>query len=157
MGRGEAITFHFPVVNLQMPTSLVVGDVTFRPGAAFDQLIDASSELISGTERAEFNKRQREKQDARWAVAEVEAASLDDARTTARDAIAVLRLYQRSRYRYVSVERQTFGLTPDVGRSVEDHWVSRDGRVVGPGFQVHGILSDWTFKEADILEFSGTT
>jgi hypothetical protein len=77
-------------------------------------------------------------------------AIADQARDTARDVVAVLRLLQRVRVPMADVTFQTFGLGTDIGPASETRWVTaRRGRIAGIGFQHHGIIGSWTFRDAD--------
>lgn len=66
------------------------------------------------------------------------------------DAISALRLYQRSRYRYVSLESQTFGLGADIYSAHEDYWRTDGATLLGAGFEAHGIIGGWEFAGADV-------
>lgn len=67
--------------------------------------------------------------------------------------VAVLRLYQRFRYRHINVERQTFGLPESVASSLEDFYVLDAAGVVGAGLSRSGVLGEWAFSEADVREW----
>src|SRR5438128_1681377 len=100
----EPKTFHLPVVNLSLPRACEVGRVTFRPASDLDALIEATIEANRKSPHAMRGERER------WATADVTAVTVETARERASDAVAVLRLYQRTRYPFVSLDHQTFGL-----------------------------------------------
>src|ERR1700682_4643048 len=107
-GRGRHITtaphvFHLPVVNLQIPTSCQVGPVQFRPASDLEALVRRSAETSSPGWSELLNEVVRVPGRRWWATADVEAASIDEARSMAREGIALLRLFQKWRYRMVSL------------------------------------------------------
>jgi hypothetical protein len=80
--------------------------------------------------------------------------AFEEARDDARDSIALLRLFQRTRTTW-STERQTFGLAIDIGGAREDNWISdRAGRILSAGSRRHGSLGAWGFARGDVAAFS---
>ena len=83
----------------------------------------------------------------------IEKEAYAEARDTARDSIAVVRLFQRSRT-MVNVEDQMFGLAVDIGSAREHRWVTdRAGRFISTGTSVHGSLAQWEVSRDDMAAF----
>jgi hypothetical protein len=160
--RPRAVTYHFTVQHLQVPEAWHVGRVVFRPRGWLAKRIDA------GLTRAHVPARvvevfKQEMDALTWATADIAVTASDTdhksgsaesiAREAVRDAIAVLRLYQRRRYRRVSVEHQTFGLGPDVAAVRETSWATSRGRMPRLTGRWHGVLGDWSFREVDLAAY----
>jgi len=56
----------------------------------------------------------------------------------------------RFRYRYVSLDRQTFGLPQTIRRIWENFYVLEGEIVIRAGFTQSGVLSPWDFKMEDV-------
>lgn len=147
--RNPRSTYHFPIVHLLIPTSLTLGRVTFRPKGWLSELLATDvADWGKNTEARDNLKRQAD--DLVWSTADVEDANSDAARATVSDAVSALRLYQRSRYRYVGLESQTFGLGADIYSGIEDYWRTDGATLLGAGFEAHGIIGGWEFAGADV-------
>jgi hypothetical protein len=142
-------TYHFPIVHLLTPKTLKLGRVTFRPKGWLSDLL-ASDTADRGKNAEIWDDLKRQAEGLIWSTADVEDADSDAARTMVSDAVSALRLYQRARYRYVSLESQTFGLGADIYNGVEDYWRTDGTKLIGAGFQTHGIIGGWEFAEADV-------
>lgn len=89
----------------------------------------------------------------RWATAEVTARHPEEARTKVRDAVSLLRLFQRGRTR-IKLDSQTFGLPIDVYASREDYVVTPRGQVPRAGYQWEGIIASWDFDKRQMDAFA---
>ena len=89
----------------------------------------------------------------RHATVQVVAQSADEAYSRAREAVAVLRLFQRARYRRVNLDIQTFGLPGDFDTRLVPYWTIARHRPALGGWAREGILGDWTFPREDRLAF----
>jgi hypothetical protein len=74
-------------------------------------------------------------------------------RDDVRDAVAVLRLYQRECIPGFSVDRQTFGLDGDIRSTATGYWASDRTGYRGSGSERHGVLSHWEFSRQQIRTF----
>jgi hypothetical protein len=84
----------------------------------------------------------------------LDSEMIDEARNQARDVIAVLRVFQRVRAGRSDIERQTFGVATDVGSTIEPRWITdTDARFAGTGWQAHGVLAEWSFRDADFRAY----
>lgn len=146
---GSRNTYHFPIVQLVMPQTLALGRVSFRPVGWLAELL--SSDVAKRTENPElWTRLQREASELKWSTADVEAEDDEAARAAVWDAVSALRLYQRSRYLFVNLDSQTFGLAADIYSATEDHWRTQGATLVGAGWERHGIMGSWEFRAADI-------
>jgi hypothetical protein len=142
-----------------------VGQTTIYPPGHLLSRIDANlAERISPLPEQLVEDYRRDLLDQRWATiripvlapgGKIDEPTMDLAREVARDTIAVLRLFQRARVRYVSLDRQTFGLATDIGSVVEQRWVTDAvGRYAGMGWTLHGVFgAEWRFKTADLRAY----
>lgn len=146
---GSPSTYHFPILQLLIPRTLKLGRVTFRPKGWLSELL-ASDTTDRGKNAETWDNLKRQAEGLIWSTADIEDADSDAARTTVSDAVSALRLYQRYRYRYVSLESQTFGLGADIYSGVEDSWRTDGTKLIGAGFQTHGIIGGWEFAGADV-------
>lgn len=145
-------TYHFPITNLRLPAEIQIGEVRFRPKEALVRLAAADDSPASQA-WLQFRPRLLEVIESNeWATADLSAPDDKHALAQVKDALAVLRLYQRRRYRYVNLERQTFGLSWDIGARRQDWWKTKGSRVVGAGGSWTGVNADWTFADKDLQE-----
>ncbi len=139
-----------PVINLTVPMDWRVGRLELRPPEWLRERIDRERERAP-TSRAElFTRIASQVSELKWAVATVEASDYEQARSIVQEHVAVLRLYQRARYRYVSLDAQTFGLPDILGRFWEEYYAFEDDRFVGTGFSQSGVLGSWAFSADDV-------
>jgi hypothetical protein len=146
--------YHFPVPNLDVPVGWRVGRAWFRPRCWLARHIDRRSVITAKASDDWYVERVRTDVGAlECATVETRGTSLEAARARARDAVAVLRLYQRARYPQVSLDQQTFGLPADLISGHEDHWAIQTDGFPGAGWKRHGVLAPWSFTVADAREF----
>ena len=146
--------YHFPVPNLDVPVGWRVGRAWFRPRGWLARHIDRRSVITAKASDDWYVERVRTDVGAlECATVETRGTSLEAARARARDAVAVLRLYQRARYPQVSLDQQTFGLPADLISGHEDHWAIQTDGFPGAGWKRHGVLAPWSFTVADAREF----
>jgi hypothetical protein len=146
-------TFHFPVNQLIVPTTLTLGRVRFRPKGWLSAMLNAApraDDTVNGWAQL-HEELKREARELRSSTADVEADDENSARDLVSDAVAALRVYQRLRYPMVNLEHQTFGLTADIHRTREDYWrITTDGLLAGAGGSWHGVYGEWEFSAADV-------
>ena len=155
------------MVNLEVPAAWKVGDATFRPSrwraesypstehpmptvaACLWSYADAWSKKTPALEQpyATVEVRTRPREQICSPPTKARARTLDEARERARDAIAVLRLYQRARYIPVDNEIQTFGLVGDIGAEPAIHWTVGRGGPPLMGGRWHGVIAQWTSSQ----------
>jgi hypothetical protein len=147
---------HLVVTNLTLPRKWRVGSTTLYPAG---QLLDRLNAEMARRDppRSTFLDNLSELLDLPWSTirvpvlapgGRVDEAVIDRARDVARDTVAVLRLLQRTRVRSASLERQTFGLSVDIGSVIEPRWITdAKGRFTSGGAQRHGILAHWDFQD----------
>lgn len=146
--------YHFPVPNLDVPIAWRVGRAWFRPRGWLARNIDRRSASTTTASADWLVERVRTDVGALdCATVETRGTSLEAARARARDAVAVLRLYQRARYPGVSLDQQTFGLPADLTSGREDHWSMQTHGFPGAGWKRHGVLAPWSFTVADARAF----
>jgi hypothetical protein len=164
MPRRRPARLHFAVTNLTVPLAWRVGRTTLHPPGHLLARLDARlGEIHPPLPEFLVDDYRQELRSLVWSTISVpvppsdgrlDELAIDRARDIARDTIAVLRLFQRSRARYISLERQTFGLAADFGSVVETRWATdRRGRWAGGGWTHHGILAPWAFRSADLRAF----
>jgi len=152
---------HVPVVQLNVPQAWRVGRVTFRP-AGWLAGYTRGEAAPTGTAKAKFLAYAREQMDAhqtstaevrvRWPEKDKQSI-LDAAMEHVRDSVAVLLLYQRTRYPRVNTDLQQFGIHGDVGAVAQSYTVTRGRRIIATGHRLLGIPGDWTFSRADAVAF----
>lgn len=152
--KAARVEHHLPVANLDLPGRLTVGRATFRQRGWLASHIAARR----GTGRGAvpgllFDLVTKEVGSLDCATVSVVAASVEEARPQARDAVAVVRLYQRARYPRIPLDEQTFGLAADVVSRREDYWATTRKRLVGGGGRWHGVLATWSFTKDDVKAF----
>jgi hypothetical protein len=102
----------------------------------------------------ELERLDQELADIRWASASAVGIDAAAAREEIRDAIGLLRLYQRSLVN-MNLDYQTFGLEPEVGHAVIHSFTMRKGRIGLRGGLSAGIPAiGWTFTDDQIGRFS---
>lgn len=153
-GQTASRVFHFPVLNLDVPVAWKVGRARFRPRGWLAKYVDRRSAMHVQAPVDWYVERVRSNISALdCATVEAPGTSLEVARSRARDAVAVLRLYQRARHPRLSFDRQTFGLPADLVSGHEDHWVVRADGSPGAGWNRHGVIASWSFSLADAKAF----
>lgn len=155
---------HFVVTNLTLSRPWRVGSTTiYPPGYLLDRLDRHLVDLDPPLPQQLADEYRRDLSDRNWSTirvpveargGRVDGPIIDGARDVARDVIAVLRLFQRVRVRYVSLDRQTFGLATDIGSIVEPRWITDAvGRFASVSWERHGVLAPWTFRAADLQAY----
>ncbi len=142
--KGEG-TWHFPVVQLDVGTEWALAGVTFRPRGwlvrhvtetrAPDDLIEAAATLDCAT-------------------VDAHAEGLEAARTRAREAVGLLRYYQRYLKPYMAAQGARFGLTDEV--FVNDNLYVRERETEGYlyGVGVVGRTGPFEFGAGHIDNFN---
>lgn len=158
--RSRTIVEHRPVRFLQIPRSWKVGGVVFRPRGWVAQRARAApgTNPAFTRERAISTAEQAESATVELRVAikpegRRDQGSEADAIQRARDAIALLRFYQRRSLRAVDLDAQQFGLVPDISSEVEDYWQEVGDGTVLPAWQRHGNLADFEFSAKHVHAF----
>lgn len=155
------ITFHIPLSNVTVKRSWDVAGVTFRPAGwltshaerSLNRAKRARDVPLETVEFLMYGVRSVGARAERWATAQVTARHPEEARTKVRDAVALLRLFQRGRTR-LKLDSQTFGLPIDVYASREDYVVTPRGQVPRAGFQWEGIVASWDFDRRQMDSFA---
>jgi hypothetical protein len=137
-------------VNLRVPREWRVGRVWLRRPEWLLARIEATRAAPGTTHTEALERLAVEVRELPWVLAVAEAATDEEARAIVEEHIAVLRLYQRFRYRYVSLDRQTFGLPETIRRIWETFYVLESDIVIGAGFTQSGVLGAWEFKIEDL-------
>lgn len=163
-GPLRRVIVHLIVPQLIVPIAWRVGDVTFLPPGRLLAWVNRDRARRKPDPIA-FDIWMRENLDDQTTTAAVPAWSRNlatgrieeeayaAARNTARDSIAVLRLFHEARARY-NVDHERFGLVSDVGSAREFRWVSDPaGRFVAVGFAWQGSLGSWTVTRAAVSDF----
>ena len=160
MTSGEPMSVHMPVLNLLVPRLWRVGRVTFRPRGWLRRRVAKLGEGAEGTRRWFYDEAQVPLREWRWATAEVTmptdahgAADFDASRDAIRDAIAVLRLYQRAVVPLDHMDIQTFGLVADIGSDLAYSWQTTGDRLARYGRNMLGVLGEWAFTRAHVDAF----
>lgn len=150
MTSAEPVSVHMPVLNLLVPRLWRVGRVTFRPRGWLRRRIAKLGEGTEGTERWFYDDALVPLREWRWATAEVTmptdargAADFYASRDAIRDAIAVLRLYQRAVAPLHDMDIQTFGLVADIGSDLAYSWQTTGDRLSQYGRNMLGVLGEW--------------
>src|SRR5438876_12360227 len=118
------------VINLTVPRPWQVGTVTIEPYGELRSRIDAyvaSSSTHDASKAYGRLLKTAADLNAKWATARVAAASFDQATSLISDAIDALRLYRRARYRFISTDRQLFGLPGEFISDRQETFVEQDG------------------------------
>lgn len=164
-GPRRRVFVHLAVPFLTVPAAWRVGGTTFLPPGRLLARLDrdqAKRRRVLG-DLDEYLRRQLAEDGLTTAMVpawtrnlstgRIESETYAAARDTARDSIAVIRLFQRSSTS-MSIEHEAFGLAVDVGSAREDRWVTdRDSRVISFGTAMHGSIGRWEVCRADIAAF----
>jgi hypothetical protein len=133
-----------PIPNLNLSKAWDVGPVRFHPAGT-------ASGLITVGEKAEPAYQERLDQKAiefdRSAVAEVEAADIDEAIPLVTSSLAVLRAVMHIEHPMVDQRHQTFGLPGQVMAATIDYFSLTEP--AGVGWRRPYTLAGWTFTDAD--------
>ena len=160
MQRSRLTAVHFPVRHLKVPTSWPVGEVTFQPAGVLQRRLARMA-----SQRPDPTRFHAEAAAAlrgwEWATAQVMTRAspprwqvpTDDLRETVRDAIAVLRLYQRECVPYEDLDEQTFGLVSDIGSETERFWQLDRAGLRWWGLARTGVCADFAFTRDHIATF----
>jgi hypothetical protein len=150
---------HIGVYALNVPAQWRVGRATFWPGGRLRRRLEAITRKgveTYGDEahlRWELESLDEELSEIRWASASAIGIDMAEAREEIRDAVGLLRLYQRS-LTNMNMDHQTFGLEPEVSHAVLHHFALSNGRVVLRGTSSVGIPGiGWTFTTDHMRRF----
>ncbi len=136
--------FEFLVEGLEVERECAVGPVVIRPqGAAYR---DIEAEAAATHPVVAFGSDEIRDWDSATAIAP--GADVDDAEAKVRIALAILRLLQHARNRYVDAGRQLFGLRGEV--QAVTRVVLAHGERLGISWRRHGNLAGWTFSSVDL-------
>jgi hypothetical protein len=156
------MSVYFPVLQLKVPVDWPVGPVTFRPAG---WLRDRLGKCPRGRTRLQrqFVASAVGQLNDEWATADIsvladrdEGANVADAQETVRDAISVLRLYQRQCVDGWDVDIQTFGLAGDIGAEQSPHWQMDRWRLRRWGTEWVGVPAAWEFTRQHADDFLKT-
>lgn len=162
MQRRRRMSVHFVVPNLIVTRPWRIGPTIISPpGRVLDR---AEAQHAAGRlSEMTLDDYRKHLGDRQWATIRVpgtyalstsDASAVDAARETARDVIAILRLFQRARAPGAETDWQTFGLAMDLGSVIEPRWFTDPrGQHRGMGLQSHGVGPSWSFRSADIAAF----
>jgi hypothetical protein len=147
------------VYALQVARQWRVGRATFHPTGWLRRRLEtivhsqAASHGDSAHLKWELDRLDQELADIQWASASAVGIDAAQARDDIRDAVGLLRLYERSLVN-INLDHQTFGLAPEVGHAVMHHFSMRSGRIVLRGSSSAGIPAiGWTFTAEQIGRF----
>ena len=150
-----AHTYHFPISFLQVPEPWTVGPVEFLPSPMLAQRLLQAADAEEEDGRRQFLRLFADRARAtECATAAASAESADAALAIVRDAVAILRLYQRARRPRIDFDRQTFGAPGDLGTAVTEHWEFDDGRLVGGGVRRLWNIGDFAVPPEDLPAFA---
>lgn len=143
----EQYRYHFPVLNLKdVARPFMFGRAVFRPLGWLMNEIEAPAPDADEVLRQLRQVFQDGARDLDCATADALADTRDEAKILVSDAVAALRLFQRRSHRFLSLDRQTFGLVGEVGSTVERHWrTTAEGGFAAGGYKVSGVIGDWVF------------
>jgi hypothetical protein len=151
---------HIGVYALTVSKEWRVGRATFRPAGwlrrRLERIVRARGEMHGNQEhlRWELDNLDQELAYIKWASASAVGIDAASARDYIRDAVGLLRLYQRSLVN-LNLDHQTFGLEPEVGHAVLHSFSMRGNRIVLRGGTSAGIPAiGWTFTTDQIDEFT---
>ena len=137
--------WHFPVVQLDVAAEWAVAGVTFRPkGWLARHVTECGGNERLGEVLARFD----------CATVDVYAESQDAARTRARDAVGLLRYYQRYLRVYTTAQESRFGLTDEVFVNDDMSVREKDGRVVSHSVGTVGRGGHFEFGAGHIDYFN---
>lgn len=154
---------HVSVYALSVPKEWRVGRATFWPAGQLRRRLEgivrrqARSNVDPDHLRWELERLDKELASFRWASASAVGMDMTEAREAVRDAVGLLRLYQRS-LTNMNLDHQTFGLEPEVAHAVLHHFTITKGRIGLRGTSSAGIPAiGWTFTEDQIARFRAAT
>ncbi|HEX2469531.1 MAG TPA: hypothetical protein VHK05_02985 [Candidatus Limnocylindrales bacterium] len=148
---------HFIIHGLELRSSLSVGPATIRPARVGTErfrrhaaswppeIVERYGELfdVPGTAIVELDVR---------TTSTDHKEILERAREGARDVIAVLRLFQRSRF-VLDLEREVFGLVEEVPSYSDTGWLTHSARLLFVSGRRLGTLGPFEFGPADLRAF----
>jgi hypothetical protein len=138
-------TWHFPVIQLDVASEWAIAGVTFRPkGWLAKNVIElgASEHLREALARLDC------------ATVDVYAESQDASRARARDAVGLLRYYQRYLRAYTTGQGSRFGLTDEVFVNHDMSVRETDGRVLSHSVGTVGRGGHFEFGSGHIDYFN---
>ncbi len=151
---------HLATYNLEVVKRMAVGRVEFRPsrwlGGHLERTARRHHELWGGKSGQDLDgtlRRLNEDLEVRYASANVRANSVEEARDRAGEAIAVLRLYQRSVAPAINLDQQTFGLRGVIGAVMDRYYATNPGVSIYQGWEWQGVLAEWKFTHEHIDGF----
>lgn len=151
---------HMGVYALQVARQWRVGRTTFYPAGwlrrRLETIVRAGASEVGDEEHLmwELESLDRDLAAIKWASASAVGIDAAGAREEIRDAVGLLRLYERSLVN-MNLDHQTFGLEPDVGHIVMHHFAMTKGRITLRGASSEGIPAiGWTFTGEQISRFS---
>jgi hypothetical protein len=151
---------HIGVYALLVPKEWRVGRATFNPAGWLRQRLETITRRRAETHgdeshlRWELDNLDRELAEVKWASASAIGLDVAEAREAVRDAVGLLRLFQRS-LTNMNLDHQTFGLEPEVSHAVLHHFTMSKGRVVLRGTSSAGIPAiGWRFTTEHIERFA---
>jgi hypothetical protein len=159
--RPRRVGVNFAVPNLQVSRPWRVGPATILPGG---RALDRIATFVRDGQMSDFFADDLRKHVDRESstirvpgllkLRQIDSPAVNAARDTARDVIAVLRLFQASRAPVADTDWQTFGLAVDTGSVLEPRWYTdRGGRPRGIGWESHGVGPPWRFQWADMVAY----
>lgn len=160
MPRSRVTTVHFPVRHLKVPSKWTVGEVTFRRAGHLQRRLERMASTRPDPTRFCADAAAA-LEGWEWATAEVVTRSsrprwqvpVDDLRETVRNAIAVLRLYQRACVPFLDLDDQTFGMVTDVGSETERFWQFDHAGLRWWGLARTGIVAEFEFTRDQAAAF----
>jgi hypothetical protein len=138
-------TWHFPVIQLDVASEWAVAGATFRPKgwlAKHVTELGASEHLREALARLDC------------ATVDMYAESQDAARARARDAVGLLRYYQRYLRVYTTAQGSRFGLTDEVFVNDDMSVREKDGRVISHSVGIVGRYGHFEFGAGHIDYFN---
>lgn len=144
--KGEG-TWHFPVAHLNVAAEWAVAGVTFRPRGWLARHVAEPASPPPG-DLAEAAAR------LDCATVDVHAESLEAARTQARDAVGLLRYYQRFLKPYMATQVARFGLTDEVFVNENLYVRERDDEGYLFGVGVAGRPGPFEFGVGYVTDFN---
>jgi hypothetical protein len=142
-----------------VPAEWRVGRATFWPAGRLRRRLEAitrrRAEIHADAKHLhwELERLDDELSEVKWASASAIGIDMAEAREAIRDAVGLLRLYQRS-LTNMNMDHQTFGLEPEVSHAVLHHFTMSQGRVVLRGTSSAGIPAiGWKFTPEQMRRF----
>lgn len=151
---------HIGVYALTVPKEWRVGRATFWPAGRLRRRLEAiirrRAAVHSDQKHLEWELANLDDElaEVRWASASAVGLDMAEARESVRDAVGLLRLFQRS-LTTMNLDHQTFGLEPEVSHSVLHHFSMSKGRIVLSGTSSAGIPAiGWEFTAEQMEGFA---